>query len=371
MAALKDHIDLQLVDALAAELRAAWPDLPVAAFTQQATDGLLDLELKGRVAHVARAMQAVLPRQPAGVVAVLDAALASPTFTGWMVWPSAELLGLLGPTAPEVVLPAMARLTHRSSCEFAIRPCIVQHAQLTFGFLRRWVDDPDEHVRRLVSEGTRPRLPWGTRLRDLQHDPRPTIALLDRLRDDPSEYVRRSVANHLGDIVKDHPDLAVATAQRWQAEGGQHVDGVLRHGLRTLIKAGDPAALALVGYASDVPVRLLRVATDPAQLAIGGRTRLEVELVADGSTPVPVVVEYLVHYLGVRGPRKAKAYRLAERVLEPGEVCRLARQQRFDHASIRTLHPGDHLIEVQVNGRVLGACVLDLVAAEGHPAGTG
>lgn len=360
MTALKDHLDPQLVDALASELHAAWPDLPVETFTRRATEGLLDLELKGRVEHLAAAMRATLPRDASNIVEVLDAALSSPTFTGWMVWPCAALLGSLGPDDPEVVLPAMARLTHRSSCEFAIRPYLDHHPELTFAFLQRWVRHPDAHVRRLVSEGTRPRLPWGTRLRELQRDPTPSLALLDQLREDPSAYVRRSVANHLGDIVKDHPDLAIATAERWRTEGGRHVDEVVRHGLRTLIKAGHPAALALVGYAADAPVRLVRVGATPSRLPIGERTLLEVELTADGDAPVPVVVEYLVHYLGVRGPRKPKAYRLAERVLEPGEPCRLARRQRFDHATIRTLYPGDHRIEIQVNGRVLGACTVEL-----------
>jgi 3-methyladenine DNA glycosylase AlkC len=209
----------------------------------------------------------------------------------------AELIGRLAPADPETSLPLMARLTHRSSCEFAIRGCIEAHPQLTFGFPGSWVGHPDEHVRRLVSEGSRPRLPWGVRLRDLQHDPTPTIALLDRLRDDPSAYVRRSVANHLGDIVKDHPDLAAA----------------------------------------------LRLATD-------------------GDAPVPVVVEYVIHYLGVRGHRKPKAYRLGERVVEPGVACDLRRRQRFAHASIRRVEPGEQLVEVQVNGRVLGSCSIELDA---------
>lgn len=213
-----------------------------------------------------------------------------------------------------------------------------------------------------MSEGTRPRLPWGRRLQALQHDPRPAIALLDRLRDDDSEYVRRSVANNLGDIVKDHPDLAIATARRWQAEGGDHVDSVIRHGLRTLIKAGDPAALRLVGYDPDHDVELHSVTIAPSRLAIGDRVSIEVELATAGDGPVPVIVEYLVHFVGARGPRKPKAFRLADLVVTPGEVRHLRRRHRFDHASIRTLYPGDHLIEVQVNGRVLGSCRVDLTA---------
>ena len=360
--ALKDHVSPQMVQDLADELSTAWADFPSDAFIDDATNGLVELELKDRIRQVATALARTLPDEPTDLVAVLDATLGSASFEGWMVWPCAEMLTPLGPEHPDIILPFMARLTHRSSCEFAIRPCIDQHPELTFAYLHTWVNDPDEHVRRLVSEGTRPRLPWGQRLRALQEDPTPSIVLLDRLRDDDSEFVRRSVANHLGDIVKDHPNLALETAQRWQAEGGAHIDTVIRHGLRTLIKAGHPTALQLVGYDADAPVQLEHITIDPSQLPIGGHAQIAVELTTNSTTPVPIVVEYLIHYLGIRGPRKPKAYRLAERTLEPGVACRLRRKQTFDHASIRTLYPGDHLIEVQVNGRVLGSCTLELTA---------
>lgn len=371
MPALKDHIGQPTVSALAHELAAAWRGFPEARFVTEASTGLEDLELKARIRRVATALQQALPEDPQALVDVLDAALQSRSFDGWLVWPVADLLTLLGAEHAEVVLPFMARLTHRSSCEFAIRPCIEERPELTFAYLREWVTHPDDHVRRLVSEGTRPRLPWGPRLRALQQDPSPAIALLDGLRDDPSAYVRRSVANHLGDILKDHPELAIATAQRWKAEGGDHVDAVIRHGLRTLIKTGDPAALRLVGYDVDAAVRLTEVTVEPAQLAIGGHAYLAVDLVTDDPGPVPIVVEYVIHYLGPRGPRKPKAYRLAERTLAPGVVCRLQRKQTFAHASIRTLHPGDHLIEIQVNGQVLGSCNLDLTAQPARDDGAG
>lgn len=360
MPALKDHISEELVEALAAELAAAWPDFPSRPFITEAATGLGDLELTDRIRHVAAALRQALPADVARTVDVLRAALASPGFAGWMVWPCAELVRQLGPERPDVVVPFLAELTPRSTCEFAIRPLLEQHPALTFGYLERWVTDPDPDVRRLVSEGTRPRLPWAPRLRELQRDPTPAIALLDRLRDDPSEYVRRSVSNHLGDIAKDHHALALETAGRWMAEGGEHVEAVVRHGLRALIKAGNRDALRLIGYDADAPVRLLELSLTPERVSIGDRVSVTLRLIADGSAPVPVVVEYLVHYLGPRGPRKPRAYRLGERTLEPGVVTQLARRHTFDHASIRTLHPGAHTVEAQINGQVLGAGRVEL-----------
>jgi len=136
-----------------------------------------------------------------------------------------------------VALPILAALSPRFSSEAPLRVFIERHPETTFEQLRRWIDHPDEHVRRLVSEGTRPRLPWAPRLRGLIADPSPAVALLDRLHDDESEYVRRSVANHLNDISKDHPTLALAIAQRWAAAGSDRT------------ARGDPARPALAGQA--------------------------------------------------------------------------------------------------------------------------
>jgi 3-methyladenine DNA glycosylase AlkC len=357
---LKEQVNDAVVRTLADALVAASPDFPRAAFLAAAGDGLERLELKDRIRHVADAVQGALPDDVPTVVAVIDGAIATGTLDGWSAWPLTELAGRLGPDAPAEVLPLLARLTTVMSCEFAIRPCLAAHPEETFAHLERWADDPDERVRRLVSEGTRPRLPWGERLRELQADPTPSLRLLDRLREDPSPTVRRSVANHLGDIAKDHPDLAVATARRWRDEGGEHVDEVVRHGLRALVKAGAPDALALLGYDAAAPVRLRSFTVEPGRVAIGGVVQLTVALTVDGTAPVPVVVEYVVTYLGPRGPRKPKPYRLAERVVAPGEEVRLRRRHRFDHASIRTLHHGVQSVAVQANGRVLGSSDVEL-----------
>jgi 3-methyladenine DNA glycosylase AlkC len=361
--ALKDHVDTDLIERLARIVGAAWPAFPEPSFLADASSGLEDLELKGRVSQLAAALGRALPREPGRVVEILEQAMASPDLKGWAAWPCAELVGMIAPQAPDIVIPFMAKFTARASCEFAIRPCIEEHPGTTFAYLEGWTEHPDEHVRRLVSEGTRPRLPWGSRLRALQADPTPSIRLLERLRDDPSEYVRRSVANHLGDIAKDHPRLALATAARWKREGGRHVEEVIRHGLRALIKAGDPEALGLLGYDAGAAVRLTHLAVDPARIGVGGQATITVELVVHGKAPVPVVVEYRIHFQGARGLRKPKAFRMGERTLEPGKPLRISRRHTFDHASIRTLHPGSHPIDIQVNGQVLGSCSLELVDA--------
>ncbi|HVF03220.1 MAG TPA: DNA alkylation repair protein [Frankiaceae bacterium] len=358
MADFKDEISPALVAALAAELRGAWPAFPVESFTARATDGLAPLALMERVRHVAGALGETLPARFADAARVLDRAVDSATFTGWMTLPCGEYVAAHGIDEPHVALPLLARLTPKFSSEAPIRPFVERHPDVTFGYLREWTRSDDEHVRRLVSEGTRPRLPWASRLRGLVEDPAPAVALLDVLYDDPSLYVRRSVANHLNDIAKDHPALALEIARRWQASGGDGAAWVVRHGLRTLVKRGDPEALGLLGFDHAAAVRLASLTVSPARLPIGGEATIELTLTADRATRV--VVDYVVHHAGARGTRAPKVFKLTSRTIDPAAPERIVRRHRFREVSVRRLYPGPHRVEIQVNGRVLGGADVEL-----------
>jgi 3-methyladenine DNA glycosylase AlkC len=363
---LRDEFSPELVRALAAELGHAWPEFPTTAFVRQSTTGLADLALLQRVHHISAAMAMALPADFPAAAAILGKAVDSPTLTGWMTLPCGYYVAAQGLGHPEIALPLLARLSPRWSSEGPIRPFIERHPELTFTHLHRWARDADEHVRRLVSEGTRPRLPWAPQLRGLIADPSPAIALLDQLFDDPSEYVRRSVANHLNDIAKDHPGLALETARRWQASGSLRAAWVVRHGLRTLIKRGNPQALALLGFDHTQTVRLESLTVTPASIPVGGEALIEFTLsTSDG--PVRAAIDYLVHYAGARGPRKPKVFKLTTRAIEPGQPQRIRRRHRFADVSIRTIHPGTHRIEVQVNGVILGGASVDIQPRENSP----
>ena len=356
----KDEFSPAAVAALAAELVRAWPAFPREAFVAAAADGLEDLELMARVRHIARALGDHLPPAFADAAGVVDRALASPSLTGWMTLPVGFAVADRGLDEPDIALPLLARLTPRWSSEGPVRPFIERHPEAAMRHLRAWTRDPDEHVRRLVSEGTRPRLPWASRLHAFIDDPSPAVALLDRLYDDPSAYVRRSVANHLNDIAKDHPALAVRIAERWLREGGEGAAWVVRHGLRSLVKGGDPAALRLLGYDADAAVRLQGLTVSPERVAIGGEVEVSFALLADGD--VPVVVDYVVHHAGARGTRSPKVFKLTSRTLRAGVPAHVTRRHRFREVSVRRLYPGPHRIEVQVNGRVLGGATVDLLS---------
>lgn len=355
MAAFKDEIGPVLVRRLADELGQAWPGFPRRRFLAGIDDELAVRELMARVDLVAERLGTALPTPfPAGADVVWRA-LGSPTFTGWMTLPVGMYVARRGLDHPEVALPLLAGLTPRWSSEVAVRPFIERHPASAYEHLHRWAADEDEHVRRLVSEGTRPRLPWAPLLRGLIADPSPNVPLLDALVDDPSPYVRRSVANHLNDISKDHPELALDLAGQWLGRG----DGAgwaVRHGLRTLVKRGHPEALALLGADHDADVRLVHLAVEPACVAVGESVTLTCTLVLDGvaGAEAEAVIDYRVHYVGARGVKAPKVFKWARRTLSAGTPVTVTRRHAFEHVSIRRIHPGPHAIDVQVNGRVLG-----------------
>ncbi|MFE0107395.1 DNA alkylation repair protein [Streptomyces sp. NPDC059009] len=268
--------------------------------------------------------------------------------------------------SPDLIgLPLRAALTPCYTAEFAIRPFIDAHDHLTMDHLRSWTTDPNKHVRRLVSEGTRPRLPWAPQLSRFVADPTPALAHLESLVGDESSYVRRSVANHLNDISKDHPDIALDAAPRWSLSTTQG-DFVVRHGLRTLVKRGHPAALAVLGFDHDAPIEITNLACSPSTISIGGTTTVTFTLHAPNATRA--AIDYLVRYQGVRGPKAGKVFKLTVRDLPAGQAVHFSRQHRFQHVSVRTIHPGPHRIEVQANGRILGATEVDVTADEASEA---
>ncbi|MGK2932779.1 MAG: DNA alkylation repair protein [Solirubrobacterales bacterium] len=356
----KDRISPALIAGLGEDLKLAWPDFPEAEFEKRASKGLAGLKMKGRVVHVADALAGTLPDDFAAAAQVIEDSLDSPRMDGWVVYCVDDYVARYGIDQPEVALPLMAELTPRWSCEFAIRPFIEQHPDLTFEYFGQWIESDDEHLRRLVSEGSRPRLPWGGHLKAFINDPTPTIALLDRLVDDPSLYVRKSVANHLNDIAKDHPELAIETAQRWIDEGGEadRRAWIVNHGMRTLIKKGDPAALALVGYDHEAEVLITSFSVTPQEIGIGDEITIEFALTA--TDPTPVMVDYAIHHAGSSGTRGAKVFKLKRLELKPGTETAFQRKHRIKEVSVRRIYPGPHLVEVQVNGKVQAAATVEV-----------
>lgn len=246
---------------LAESLAPLLPDFDAKGFQRAALRGLGPLGVMQRGAHVANALLPHLPDDFEKLAKVLVAALGPELrategngLAPFFYLPHSYVIALRGTKAPQPALRACHELTRRFTAEFCIRPLLAAHPAECLRVLARWTSDSNPHVRRLVSEGTRPRLPWGLRLKAFQEDPRPALALLEQLKDDPERYVQRSVANHLGDVLKDNPGLAFDVCERWVDEA--QASGVsperaearlwmVRHAVRLPAKQGHRQALAL------------------------------------------------------------------------------------------------------------------------------
>ena len=370
----KNLINAALVRACGDHLRRAWPGFDRAAFERQALHGLADLEMKARAMQVADALEATLPAdfdRAAGLVeavlapAATDDGLGMRTsdagLAGWIGWPLGEFIARRGLAEPERALQALHALTQRFTAEFAIRPLLVQHFDLTLATLARWRHDPSAHVRRLVSEGSRPRLPWGLRIQRLVADPTPTLPLLHHLQDDPSEYVRRSVANHLNDIAKDHPAVVADWLHDHLPDATPERRALLRHASRTLIKQGDARVLKAWGLGQALRGEA-RFSLSPRRVQVGGKVALVLELESTSARPQALAIDYVVHHVKANGGTSPKVFKGWKLTLGARESARLVKSHSLRPVTTRVLYPGEHRVDVQVNGKVVAGASFTLRA---------
>lgn len=257
---LKNLLGPEAVDCLAHNLLLVHPQLDHPSFRRTALQGLEPLGILQRGQHLAKALRQHLPGKYATAVEILLASLTPPLertedvgLAVFFYLPHVCFISEYGLEPSEngghdpfeVSMRAQYQLTKRFSAEFSIRPFLIRQPERTLSQLMAWTSDPDPHVRRLCSEGTRPRLPWATRIPAFVANPDPVLPILEALKNDPSLYVRRSVANHLGDIAKDHPEKVFALCERWLGGGANEVKWLIRHALRHPAKKGNKAALQL------------------------------------------------------------------------------------------------------------------------------
>lgn len=371
----KNLLNATLVNSAATELARHTPGFDAKAFKRLATTGLEALELKARALHICTALEATMPADFATAADAFEDAMAAPVpegseapdgpqpgLRGWILWPVGEYIARRGQEKPERGLAALHALTQRFTAEFAIRPFIVHHPALSFATLARWAADPSHHVRRLVSEGSRPRLPWGLQLKPLIADPSPTLPLLRALQDDPSDYVRRSVANHLNDIAKDHPALVAQWLHTHLPEASKERRALLKHASRTLIKAGDPAVLKAWGLGAAFKGNAT-LTLSPKRVTLGGETTLTLHLRSASTKPQRLAVDYAVHHVKAHGGTSAKVFKGWQLELQPLAEVTLTKRHPLKPITTRRYHAGRHAVVVQVNGGAVAEASFELKLA--------
>jgi 3-methyladenine DNA glycosylase AlkC len=358
---LKSFFSPALIRRLAGDIARVHPDFPSQRFVNDASAGLENLELLDRGKQIGRALATHLPPSYPDAVDVIVRSLGpeheSDELLGagmapFFYYPHLQVVIDHGLDHFDLSMQAQYELTKRFSAEASIRPFIAKDPERTFAVLRRWSSDPNPHVRRLVSEGTRLRLPWAMRVPWLDAHPERIVELLELLKDDPATLVRRSVANNLNDMGKARPRMLVDIATRWLKGASAERRALIEHALRGAVKRGDQQALKLLGFGTRPAVATENVRFTPKRVAIPGRVIVNFDIRSRGREPQDLLVDLIVHFVKASGKRSAKVFKLKRVTLQPKQVASLSSSVSLAVHTTRKPQPGRHEVEVAINGSV-------------------
>jgi 3-methyladenine DNA glycosylase AlkC len=365
---LREVFNPAVVQQLAHTIARTWPAFDDAGFATTITTQLDALSFGARNALIRDTLWAYLPKDfPQAVQILLDSLgpeiphCEVTSFDGFIVMPQNDFVAKYGLGSFDISMRALYEMTKRFTAEGAIRAFIQTYPEQTLALLRQWAEDPNCHVRRLVSEGTRPRLPLAPRLPEFIMDPRPVLALLEQLNSDSELMVRRSVANNLNDIAKDHPDLVVETLARWKQAADPSTAWLMSHAARTLLKQGHAGALALLGYGATTSISVSSFQLKQAQVRMGEDLVFAIDIQSTADAPQSLMIDYVVHHMKANGKLAPKVFKLTKKRLGPRETLSLSKRHAFRPLSTRVYYSGRHALELQINGQRWGWQEFELV----------
>lgn len=361
MSALKTFFSPSLVRRLAGDIERVYPEFRTSSFIKAATKGLDALELLDRGKHIARALGSHLPADYPDAIAIVLKSLGSEHASDELIgagmapffyYPHTVFVSERGLDHFDLSMKAQFELTKRFSAEASIRPFLARYPERTLRVLRDWSRDTNPHVRRLVSEGTRLRLPWAMRVRWLDENPERVVELLELLKDDPASVVRRSVANNLNDLGKVHPALLATTCGAWLRGATDERRALIEHALRSAVKRGDPNALRLLGYGKKPSVAVETVRLTPKKVSVGGRVAITFAVRNTARSKQDLLVDLGVHFVKERGKTSRKVFKVKRLSLGAGERSELSVGVSLAVHTTRKPNPGKHKVEVIINGAV-------------------
>jgi 3-methyladenine DNA glycosylase AlkC len=354
---LKNAFGTAMPKIIAGMIKAVHPAFPDRAFAKEALLGYEALELMPRGLKIAQALRSHLPEDYGTAIDIVIAAMAidparieKQPLTSFVYLPFSFFIAEYGTGHFDESMRAQYELTQRFTAEFSMRPFLQKNPGPVLKLFAQWARDPNEHVRRLVSESTRPRLPWAPRLRSFQKDPAPVLKLLELLKDDPELYVRRSVANNLNDIGKDHPEILFETARRWQQGASMERDWIIRHALRSAIKRGEAGALAALGFGDKALVDIRNPSISPTSAAIGTAVVIGFEVHNNSKQAQRVLVDFRIHYVKASGSTRPKVFKLKTIELAPRQSIALSKKISLQEMTTRKHYAGVHHVDVLLNG---------------------
>ena len=364
---VRDVFNENVVNQLAGNLKRVWQGFEAQEFSYSINSRLKSMTFSERNNLIRDTLWEYLPKDYPRALKIILKALPPelPTcevtgFDGFIILPQNEFVAKYGREYYDLSMQALYKMTKRFTAEGAIRPFLQKYPEQTLAILSGWAEDDNCHVRRLVSEGTRPRLPWTMQLKQFIEDPLPVLQLLEKLKTDHELMVRRSVANNLNDIAKDHPDLVVKTLNRWKKLDDEGTQWLIRHAARTLVKQGNKDVLAVLGFASKIGITVSKIQLDRPIVKMGGDLNFSFEIKSNSKSAQNLVIDYIIHHVKANGKLAPKVFKLTKKTLKAGETFQIAKRHSFRPISTRKYYSGKHVLEVQVNGAKYGKVEFEL-----------
>ncbi len=343
---LKNLYSRKLIESVSRLLKELYNDFNDCGFvTHVIDDEWVDKELKNRMMHISKSLNCFLPMEYSEAVHILMK--ASQMFDGFQYMFFPGFIELYGLDEYEKSIEALEYLTKYSSSEFAVRPFIKKYNLKMMKQMEVWAESENHHVRRLASEGCRPRLPWAMALPEFKKAPQPIILILEKLKNDESEYVRRSVANNLNDISKDNPQVVIEIARNWIGDS-RKTDWIVKHACRTLLKQGHPEIMELFGLSKHDFIKLKDFLV-PSFVEIGGNLKFSFLLNAENVELGKTRIEYAIDFVKKNGSFSRKIFKISEAEVKDKNK-KVMKSHSFRKISTRKYYKGNHVITIIVNG---------------------
>lgn len=356
---LRDVFNADVVSDFAASIKANWSGFDEQGFNNAIIPRFPELSYGDRSNLITEQLRTFLPNDyPTAIGILLQSLLPEMEdeelsgFGRFIVMPQCAFVSRYGKDHYDISINALYEMTKRFTAENDLRTFIELAPERTLAILHDWTSDPNCHVRRLVSEGTRPRLPLGRRLKLFIEDPKPLMELLTRLIPEPTLLVRRSIANNLNDVAKDNPDIVVDTLAQWRAtHPGADMEWLIKHATRTLIKQGHAGALQLLGFSDKPQVKMENFQLKKDQIQVGDYLEFSFDLKSEAATGQHLAIDFVIYFLKANGKHAPKVFKLTTKTIQPGETLQLRKRHSFKKIGIRPYYPGTHRVAIQINGQ--------------------
>ncbi|MCP5062577.1 MAG: DNA alkylation repair protein [Ignavibacteriae bacterium] len=356
---LKNYFNKDLINKLAVEIYSLHNKFNKTKFVKNIfNNDWENFELKERMRHIVICLHNGLNLNYKDEIRILK--IAAPKFKDFTAMIFPDFVEVYGLDNYEISIPALEFFTQHSSSEFAIRRFIIKYPDEAMKQMLKWSKHKNFHVRRLATEGSRPRLPWSIALPKFKKNPTLILPILENLKNDESEYVRKSVANNLNDISKDNPEIVLGIVQKW-IDKTKNTDWILKHGCRTLLKKGDEKALSLFGIKNNLNVKVLNFRIEKQKIKIGDSNYFSFNIKLDEKEDCIIRIEYFIYFIKSNGKLAKKIFKIGESKFANGTTKSIRKKHNFEDLTTRKHYSGVHKIALVVNGKEIAECEFELV----------